>query len=157
MIGDRIKALRNQKKVTQETLAKHLFISPQAVSRWEQGLAVPDTAILVPLADFFGVSVDYLLRDTEQSFSTDYTSAFEVKYKYTSSGVVSHFKNISTYTFERVSFKVKYFDENDEVVDYKEDWFYSSEPNTTKIVKTFNFNKPKASKVTVTITGCVLK
>lgn len=62
-IGDKIKKLRRKKKVTQEQLAKYLNVTPQAVSKWEKGLAYPEINLLVPIADYFSVTVDYLLRN----------------------------------------------------------------------------------------------
>ena len=62
-IGDKIKKLRRKRKVTQEQLAKQLGVTPQAVSKWEEGLAYPEIHLLVPIADYFSVTVDYLLRD----------------------------------------------------------------------------------------------
>lgn len=62
-IGDKIKKLRRKKKITQEQLAKHLNVTPQAVSKWEKGLTYPEINLLVPIADYFSVTVDYLLRD----------------------------------------------------------------------------------------------
>lgn len=62
-IGDKIKKLRNQKQITQKQLAAHLCVTPQAVSKWEQGVAYPEIHLLVPIADFFEVSLDELLRD----------------------------------------------------------------------------------------------
>jgi len=156
MLGDRIKALRCERKITQETLAKHLFISPQAVSRWEQGLALPDTAILIALADFFGVSVDYLLRDFDQKTIADYSAAFEIKTELRPDFTIIHFTNISTYTFRRVEFKVKFWDKHNSVMDYKTNSFYDSEPEATKVIRTVNFRYPKASQVTVSITSCDL-
>ncbi len=154
MIGDRIKALRSGKRITQETLAKQLYVSPQAVSRWEQGLAVPDTAILVPLADYFGVTVDYLLRETENERIVDFATAFEITHEFKRNFLISHFKNISSYTFEKVEFKVKLYDEQGSVIDYKSDWFYDSEPNTTKIVRTVILHNSNVKQATITITGC---
>ena len=63
MIGVKIKKLRKKNKVTQEQLAKHLNVTPQAVSKWEKNLAYPEIYLLVPIADYFLVTVDYLLRD----------------------------------------------------------------------------------------------
>lgn len=60
-IGQTIKALRTQRRVTQETLAKDLYVTPQAVSRWENGSALPDITLLPALARFFGITVDRLL------------------------------------------------------------------------------------------------
>ena len=59
-IGTKIKKLREQQNVTQEKLAKYLGISYQAVSKWENDTALPDITLVVPLANFFGVSADEL-------------------------------------------------------------------------------------------------
>ena len=60
-IGDKIRALRKTRKLTQEQLAEYLNISAQAVSKWETGLSGPDIDMLPRLAVFFGVTVDELL------------------------------------------------------------------------------------------------
>lgn len=61
MIGKRIKKLRQEKDITQEKLAEYLNISPQAVSRWETGLAAPDISAIPALANLFDVTTDFLL------------------------------------------------------------------------------------------------
>ena len=58
-IGTTISALRKEKGVTQEELAKHVGISAQAVSKWENG-GVPDIELLPKIADYFGISIDRL-------------------------------------------------------------------------------------------------
>ena len=58
-IGASIARLRKEKQATQETLAAHVGVSAQAVSKWENG-GVPDTELLPKIADFFGVSIDAL-------------------------------------------------------------------------------------------------
>ena len=60
-IGEKIKELRKAQGVTQEKLAEYLHISYQAVSKWENGLALPDLTLMPALSNFFGVSADYLL------------------------------------------------------------------------------------------------
>jgi len=60
-IGKRMKALRRAKDITQEELAEYLGVSYQSVSRWENGVCYPDMELLPALADFFGVTVDYLI------------------------------------------------------------------------------------------------
>lgn len=60
-IGEKIKELRKAQDVTQEKLADYLNISYQAVSKWENGLALPDITLLPKLANFFGVTSDELL------------------------------------------------------------------------------------------------
>lgn len=60
-IGEKIKELRKAQDVTQEKLADYLNISYQAVSKWENGLALPDLSFIPAISYFFGVSADYLL------------------------------------------------------------------------------------------------
>ncbi len=62
-IGTQIARLRKEKGVTQEELANFVQVSPQAVSKWENG-GVPDTELLPKIADFFEVSLDELLGRT---------------------------------------------------------------------------------------------
>ena len=50
--GKFVAELRKEKGVTQKELAKELFISDKAISKWETGVSIPDTALLVPLANF---------------------------------------------------------------------------------------------------------
>lgn len=54
--------LRREKGWTQRELAERLYISDKAVSKWETGASIPDTALLMPLAELLGVSVTELLR-----------------------------------------------------------------------------------------------
>lgn len=60
-LGKRIAALRKEKGLTQEELAEKLGVSPQAVSKWENGQSCPDISLLPLLAEFFGVTTDHLL------------------------------------------------------------------------------------------------
>ena len=59
--GSFIAMLRKEKGYTQKELAQRLFISDKAVSKWETAASIPDTALLIPLADMLGVSVTELL------------------------------------------------------------------------------------------------
>ena len=61
-IGPNIKRLRLRMGVTQMAVAEALHVTPQAVSRWENGACYPDLESLILLAIFFGVAVDELLR-----------------------------------------------------------------------------------------------
>jgi transcriptional regulator with XRE-family HTH domain len=61
-MGTRIAELRKRKGVTQDQLAEQMGVSCQAVSKWENDLSCPDIALLAPLADYFGVTTDELLR-----------------------------------------------------------------------------------------------
>ena len=56
-----MKTLRKQRGLTQEQIAEILGVSCQAISKWETGGSFPDISLLPSIADYFGVSIDYLL------------------------------------------------------------------------------------------------
>lgn len=60
-IGNNIKRIRQNKGVTQEQLGDIIGVSGQAVSKWENGSALPDISVLPKLADCFGISIDELM------------------------------------------------------------------------------------------------
>ena len=60
-IGEKIRLLRKKNDVTQDKLASHLGVTPQAVSRWESGVCYPDMNYLPAIADYFSVTMDELL------------------------------------------------------------------------------------------------
>ncbi len=60
-LGDRIKFRRYQSGLTQNQMAESLFVSPQAVSKWERGENSPDITLLPGIAKLLGVTVDWLL------------------------------------------------------------------------------------------------
>lgn len=64
-----LQKIRKEHGVTQDTLAAHLGVSPQAVSKWENG-SYPDGDLLPKIADFFGVSIDYLYGRAKEDTST---------------------------------------------------------------------------------------
>ena len=68
-IGEKIKDLRKKQDVTQEKLAAYLNISYQAVSKWENGTALPDLTLVPRIANFFHITADELLgmKDTEET------------------------------------------------------------------------------------------
>ena len=61
-IGGFIAALRKANGMTQKDLAERLNVSDKTVSRWERDGTMPETDKVVALADLFGVTTDYLLR-----------------------------------------------------------------------------------------------
>ncbi|APA01586.1 helix-turn-helix domain-containing protein [Bacillus velezensis] len=62
MLGKRITSLRKKANLTQEQLATKLNITRSALSQYELGTRNPDYDLLIKIADFFDVSIDYLLR-----------------------------------------------------------------------------------------------
>ena len=61
MFQDNLKALRKKKGITQEELAARLNVVKQTVSKWEKGLSVPDSELLIKLAEILEVPVSRLL------------------------------------------------------------------------------------------------
>lgn len=60
--GQKLQMLRQRAGMSQDALAERLGVSRQAVSRWERDETMPDPDKIVALADLFGVTTDYLLR-----------------------------------------------------------------------------------------------
>ena len=63
MLGETIKNLRKSKGLTQEELAIRLNVVRQTVSKWEQGLSVPDATMLVTLSEELDTPVSVLLGE----------------------------------------------------------------------------------------------
>lgn len=61
----RIKDLREDADLTQTELSRHLHISQRAYSHYENGTRDIPTEILIQIADFYQVSIDYLLERTD--------------------------------------------------------------------------------------------
>ena len=64
MLKDNIKNLRKEKGLSQEELAIKLNVVRQTVSKWERGLSVPDSSMLISLAEELGTSVNVLLGES---------------------------------------------------------------------------------------------
>ena len=65
-IGKAIAKLRRERSMTQEELAAIVGVSPQSVSKWENGVTTPDIMLLPVLADLFGVRIDLLFGRKEE-------------------------------------------------------------------------------------------
>ena len=60
-ISEKMRSLRKEKKLTQKELAEKLYVTPSTVSKWENGVAVPDIYTVTSMADVFDVPVTELL------------------------------------------------------------------------------------------------
>lgn len=91
MVYNRIKALREQKGITQAELGKNLGISRSAVNSWEAGISVPSTQYIVALSHLFSVSTDYILLGTtiNSTISIDGLTESDVTIV---SGLIHHLK-----------------------------------------------------------------
>ena len=66
IIGENLTELRKQKGYTQISLAEKLNYSDKAISKWENGSSLPPIDILLELANLYGVTLDYLVKDSSQ-------------------------------------------------------------------------------------------
>ncbi len=60
-IGQRIRSLRKEMKLTQEELAEKLGIQTNSIARIERGIRVPSIELFADMSTFFGVTLDYLV------------------------------------------------------------------------------------------------
>lgn len=67
-IGERIKHLREESKITQAELAKEIGVSPGNVGDWERGRAKPGFDASLALSRFFQISVDWLMTGEDTSY-----------------------------------------------------------------------------------------
>ncbi len=63
VVSQNIANLRVKAHLTQYELGEKISYSDKAVSRWERGEAIPDAYVLLMMAELFGVTVDYILKD----------------------------------------------------------------------------------------------
>jgi len=84
-IGSRLSVYRQNKNMTQEELANRLGITPQALSKWERGVSLPDTSMLPDIARQLEISIDHLLgilpenitrKEKENCLMKDYCCLF---------------------------------------------------------------------------------
>ena len=70
-IGEFLKTLRKDKKLTQEELADKMNVSRRTVSRWETGSNLPDLSILVELADLYDVDMREIFNGERKEETVD--------------------------------------------------------------------------------------
>ena len=73
IIGEKIKKLREEKNITQKELSYHVNTSKESISQYERGVQSPKPETLIMLANYFNVSIDYILGrvDIKNSFIID--------------------------------------------------------------------------------------
>lgn len=75
-IGNKISTRRKELKMTQNELAESLFVTHQAVSKWENGKSIPTIDLLYELTIILNISIDFLLDDTDIK-DDDYQTKFK--------------------------------------------------------------------------------
>ena len=150
-IGEKIKELRKAQDVTQEKLADYLNISYQAVSKWENGLALPDVSLIPALANFFGVTSDYLLDISLDNKSEIIENVLNKARSYTHTGEIE--KSIAiiedalqTYPNEHkllcdlIEYKVSRYEDSEE-------WLADIEQKANLILRDCNIDKIRHSTI----------
>lgn len=79
MLHENIKAIRTSKGLSQQELAVKLNVVRQTISKWEQGLSVPDADLLIALSDALETPVSTLLGETVTKTETDGLKAISEK------------------------------------------------------------------------------
>lgn len=79
MLSENIKAIRKSKGLSQEELAIKLNVVRQTISKWEQGLSVPDSNMLITLSEVFETPVSTLLGETVMEPNADDLKAISEK------------------------------------------------------------------------------
>ncbi|MDU3137567.1 helix-turn-helix domain-containing protein [uncultured Anaerococcus sp.] len=65
LIGDKLKEARLKKNMTQEEVAEKIFVSRQSISNWENNKTYPDIGNVIALSDLYDVSLDELLKGSD--------------------------------------------------------------------------------------------
>lgn len=64
-IGDKLKKARMDKNLTQEEVAEKIFVSRQSISNWENNKTYPDIGNVLALSDLYQISLDELLKGSD--------------------------------------------------------------------------------------------
>lgn len=64
--GERFQGYRKAKEMTQQDVASALNVSPQAISKWEGNISMPDISLLPEIAELFNITIDELLGRKEE-------------------------------------------------------------------------------------------
>ena len=115
MFTERLKSLRKEAGLTQKEIADHFKTSPQSYAQWEKGLRSPSKESLEKLAQFFNVSTDYLLGNSELKNPEDQLSNVELLFRKTSKNMTPEQKEtFQKELLEFMEFRRKAFEEDDQ-------------------------------------------
>lgn len=83
-LGERLASARKNKGLTQDELANHLDVTPQAISKWENNLSCPDILLLPKISELLGIGIEELLTGSgkkEAAVKTPVTDNSKLKLK----------------------------------------------------------------------------
>ncbi len=166
MVGHRLKELRAKKGITQEEMAELLSVTPQAISRWENGVSIPDTNFLIPIADLFDVSVDFLLREPNAPQGVSLSENIREKVSFDlvgKRGEAGNYKidgtvrNASDYDLDYIDYKITFYDCDDNIIDYNESVIYAVCAHCEKPFRTVSFCKKEIERFEIVVTAVIIK
>ena len=96
MIGKKITSLRKEKKLSIEELSQELNIASDVINKWEKGDLNPEISDLIKLSEFFDISTDFLLEQTNKRNFTYYERETKPEKKLE---LVSCHRNYFSYSF----------------------------------------------------------
>lgn len=103
-VGERLKELRKLKGRTQADIASYFGISKQAVSKWENGLSMPDVLILPDIAKYFNVEIDYFFDQID--LNKDSSPVNKEKVAIEIKSFTKKYDNTTTNTIEDFNLKI---------------------------------------------------
>ena len=104
-VGRFIAECRKEKKLTQAQLAEKLCITDKAISKWERGITMPDSSIMLGLCEILGISVNELLRGEKINAEDDHKKTEELLLEMTRKEEAARKKlHINAWTFKIVMF-----------------------------------------------------
>ena len=86
---DIISKRRKELGLTQQQLAEKLNISDKVVSKWETGRSLPDTSLLIPLAEALQISIEELMNHDGSSAKIEKTAQYEANTAYKNTGIIT--------------------------------------------------------------------
>ena len=102
--GERLKDLREERDLTQAELAGILGVAPNTISRWERGITRPRYNVLLKIAEFFNVDVDYLLLGKKQEASSELSKDLEANEEKAKSNIKTIVARIIKCTVQALKF-----------------------------------------------------
>lgn len=87
-LSDNIVTLRKQNKMSQSDLAGELYVTPQAISRWERGETQPDVETIKKLAEVFNCTVEEVINGPTSKLSKRITKILHICYFIGSIGII---------------------------------------------------------------------
>lgn len=106
MFGAKFSKLRKDKNLTQKVMAEILGVTDVTISNFERGARNPDPDMLVKISDKFKVSIDYLLKDTDDGFKPWEVPCFpDINEK-----VIQAYKSVENWSNEEIESIVNYIE-----------------------------------------------